>query len=172
MFNALQHNVSVMYGVNNPILSTSLITAICKAQEGLPFPKFLAGGKGGATGTSYKLFSKASTYTYNLWRSQVFTIDAPFSISLINLNFATSINVNHVITPILYFDNGASSVTGTEINSVNYPNGETSVSLTAASFNYNVHGNSNFVLELVFEGSALNAVTLPITIELETEDVG
>jgi hypothetical protein len=172
MFNQYCFNQTVFQGINNPVTSTSVITAICKAQEGLPFPKFLAGGKGGQGGLNYKLFKKATTYSLNLWRSQLFTIDAPFSISKIELSFATNINQNHIITPTLYFDNGGTMVTGTQIDSTNYPNGETGVILTPGSFNYNVHGNSNFVLELKFTGTALNAITLPITIELETEDVG
>ena len=172
MFNQYLFNQATFKGINNPVTSISVITAIVKAQEGLPFPKFLAGGVGGQGGNNYKLFSKATTYSLNVWRSQLFTIEDPFAISKIVLSFATNINQNHIITPILYFDNGGTTVTGTEINATNYPNGETGVTLTAGSFNYNVHGNNNFLLELRFTGTALNAVTLPITIELETEDVG
>jgi len=172
MFNRYTFNQTVFQGVNNPVTSTSVITAIGKVQEGLPFPKFVAGGKGGSGGANYKLFSKASTYSLNVWRSQLYTIENPFSISSINLNFSTNLNQNHIITPILYLDNGGTMVTGTQIDATNYPNGENGITLTAASFGYNVHGNSNFILELKFTGTALIAVTLPITIELETEDIG
>jgi hypothetical protein len=171
-FNQYQYNQDTYEGVNSPATSTSVITAVCKTQEGLPFPKFLAGGVGGQGGNNYKLFSKATTYSLNVWRSQLFTIDSPFSLSKIELSLSTNLNQNHIITPILYFDNGGTMVTGTEINATNYPNGETGIVLTPGNFAYNVHGQNNFILELRFTGTALIAVTLPISIELETEDVG
>lgn len=172
MFNQYLYNQGIYTGVNTPATSTSVITALAKAQEGLPFPKFVAGGVGGQGGNNYKLFSKATTYSLNVWRSQLFTIKDPFSISKIEIPLSTNINQNHIITPILYFDNGGTMVTGTTINSTNYPNGEKSITLTAGNFAYNVHGSNNFILELKFTGTALIAVTLPITIELETDDIG
>lgn len=172
MFNRYQYNEAVYFGINSPTTSTSVITAIAKVQEGLPFPKFLAGGMGGQGGNNYKLFSKASAYSLNIWRSALYSINGPFNVTEIVLPLSTNLNTNHIITPILYFDNGGSTITGTQIDTANYPDSPKSITLTAANFSYNVHGENNFLLQLNFTGTALIDVTLPITITLETEETG
>lgn len=170
MFNQYAYNQGIYQGVNSPVNSTSVITAICKAQEGLAFPKFLAGGKGGSAGSSYKLFSKAITYTQNLWRSKLYSFDTPFNVTAITLSFSTTLNQNHIITPTLYLDNGGTTVVGTQIDTINYPEGPKEITLYPANFSYNTHGDNNFLLELEFTGTDLIAVTLPITVEIETQE--
>jgi hypothetical protein len=172
MFNQNLYNQTTFKGINSPTLSTGIITAIAKVQEGLPFPKFLAGGVGGQGGNNYKLFSKASTYSNNYWRSQLFSIQGPFSVRSIVLSFSINLNQNHIITPVLYMDNGGTMVTGNAIDLSHYLDSPKSVTLTPANFSYNVHGDNNFYLQLNFTGTALIAITLPIVIEVETEEVG
>lgn len=131
------------------------------------------GGKGGSGGTTYQLFSKATTYSFNLWRSQLFTIGSPFRVNVVavKFSFASVIAANMTITPVLGFDDGSNIVSGTVINSTNYPNSEDAIIMTADNFGFNVHGINNFYLEFRFSGSALATIVLPIDIEVEKENV-
>jgi hypothetical protein len=172
MFNQYLYNQTVYQGITNPRATQGLITAVARIERGLSFPKFVCGGKGGTGGATYSIFKKANTYTLNIWKSQRFLVNQPFNITKIELSFSISLNVNMEITPILDIDNGASVITGTTINNTNYNSGILGVTLRPANFNYNVHGTNNFCLQLNFTGTELIAVTLPINIEIETEEQG
>jgi hypothetical protein len=172
MFNQYQYNQSVYQGITNPRAPFGIITAVARIESGLSFPKFVCGGKGGTGGMTYLIFKKADTYTLNIWKSQRFLVNQPFNITKIELSFSVGLNVNMEIVPILDIDNGSSVITGTTINNDNYDSGILGVTLRPANFNYNVHGSNNFCLQLNFTGSELIAVTLPITIEIETEEQG
>jgi hypothetical protein len=152
-----------------PAYSVSVITAMARVQEGLPTPKVIMGGKGGASGTTYSLFKKASTYTFGVWRSKVYSFDDPFNVTGIRIPLSAAIGSNMVVVPNLYFDNGSRSAVGTPINSSNYDNNQNYIFLSPDNFENNVHGEDNFWLELQFIGTSLISVLPPIDIDVETE---
>lgn len=138
-------------------------------QQNLPFPRFVMGGVGGGSGTTYALFKKSSSYVFNVWRSPVFNIGHDFDILSIKFAVMPDMAANMSIIPVIYFDNEDSNSVGTTINFTNYPNSEKLITLTSKNFGNGVHGKNNFFIEFQFTGSALAVVELPITIELEVE---
>jgi hypothetical protein len=74
------------------------------------------------------------------------------------------------IIPVLYFDNEDTNSVGTTINNTNYTNSEKLITLRPENFNGSVHGTGNFFLELQFSGSALVAVELPISIDIDIDE--
>lgn len=154
-----------------PTYNPSVITSVLGIQQNLAFPRFVIGAVGGASGTTYHLEKKATAYSFNVWRSPVYNIGHDFDVLSIKFAVMPEIGANMSIIPVLYFDNEDSSSVGTTINSTNYPNSEKLVKLGSKNFNNDVHGRNNFFLELQFTGSALVAVELPITIELEVEEL-
>lgn len=152
-----------------PAYNTSVITAVARAQLGISAPKFLIGGKGGSGGTTYSINKKTNSYTFSLWRSKVFVIDADFNIKAIYLTLTGEVGAYHTITPVIGLDDGATIVEGTIINNTNYVNSERYIVLTQSNFTGNIHGEKNFYLELRFSGAALIGVSLPIRVEIETE---
>lgn len=153
-----------------PTYNPSITTAVLGIQQNLPFPRFVMAGVGGASGTTYHLSKKASTYSFNVWRSPVYNIGHDFDVLTIKFAVMPEIGANMSIIPVLYFDNEDSSSVGNTINSTTYPDSDKLIKLTSKNFSNTVHGRNNFFLELQFTGSALVAVELPITIELEVED--
>ena len=154
-----------------PTYSPSLISAVHHVQQGLAAPKFIMGGRGGASGTTYTLFKQSTTYGFTVWRSQLFTVAAPFNIVAINFQLMTPMAANMTITPVLGFDDGTTIVAGTILNSTNYPNNESAISLSPDHFGFSVHGLNNFYLEFQFSGTALTGIFLPIEIKIETETI-
>lgn len=169
MFNLYTYNQNVYQGVNNPTTAPAVITAVARVQGGLPFPQFIIGGKGGGGGATTCVMKKASTYSLNIWKSPRIVINGPFNVIEIVLPLTIDLNVNHIIQPILDFDNGARVVYGTEINNSNFESGSNSITLTPECFDYDTHGENNVCLQLNFTGSSLIGVTLPITITVDTE---
>lgn len=151
-----------------PSYASSVITAIGGIQQNVPFPRFVMGGQ---NATTYKLFKKSSTYTFNNWRSQVFQIGKNFDVLSIRFAVLPDLTTNMSIIPVLYFDNQSSSSVGTTINSTNFANSLRLIYLTPKDFSNTVHGKHNFFLELQFQGSALAVVELPITIEVDIEEI-
>lgn len=151
-----------------PTYNESIITAIAKVQQNLPFPRFIMGGRG--NGPSYKLFKKSSSYVFNLWRSPVYQIGTSFDIKSIKLPINPDMAANMIITPVLYFDNEDSVSEGTIINSTHYSKSERLIILSPKDFGNSVYGRNNFFLELRFSGPALAVVGLPITIDLDVEE--
>lgn len=153
-----------------PTFDTSLITAVSRVQQNIPFPQFVIGGRGGASGTTYALFKKSTTYGFHVWRSEVYKIAKDFDIVEINFKVIPSLATNMRLIPVLYFDNETTVVPGNEINSINYTNSESFITLTAKNFTNSVHGNHSFFFELQSRGTVLATVALPITIEIEVND--
>lgn len=154
-----------------PTYHPSIVTSVLGTQQNLAFPRFVIGGVGQDGGTSYSLFKKGTQYRFNVWRSPVYNIGHDFDVLAIKFSVMPRIGANMSIIPVLYFDNEESSSVGTTINNTTYPNSEKLIKLTSKSFGNAVHGRNNFFLELQFTGSALIAVELPLTIELEVEDL-
>lgn len=153
-----------------PIYNSSVVTAVAKVAQNLPFPEFVMGGQGGSGGTTYGLFKKSSTYSFSLWRSESFVIGQDFDVLEIRFVVKPALTTNMTIIPVLYFDNASASATGTTINSTNYPNSDKLINLTSQNFSNATHGTNNFFLELQFTGSALAVVKLPIEIDIEVEE--
>lgn len=153
-----------------PSYNSSLITAVVRAQQGLSFPVFVAGGRGGASGTTYALEKKGTSYTYALWRSKVYSIGGPFEVRAIKFGLTAAVASNMTITPVISLDDDSSVVSSTVINSTNYANSELFIQLAPDNFGGNVKGEKNFYLEFRFSGSALVGIMLPIMIDIETEE--
>ncbi len=150
-----------------PTYSSSIITAVSRAQQNVPFPQYVIGGQNAGT---YKLFKKGTTYDFTVWRSKVYQIGKNFDVLQIKFSLVPVISAGMVIVPVLYFDNESSISVGTEINATNYPNSEKFIKLSSDTFAGAVHGRNNFFFELQFTGSSLAVVELPITIEIEEEE--
>lgn len=151
-----------------PTYASSIITAVAKVEQKLPFPSYIIGGRNAST---YKLFKKSTTYVFNNWRSPVYQIGKNFDVLEIIIPIYPDMTTNMSIIPVLYFDNEATNSIGTTINPTNYPDSDRMIVLTSKNFANSVHGKNNFFLELQFTGSALAVVELPIEIELEVEEI-
>lgn len=150
-----------------PSYASSIITAVSKVEQSLPFTKFVFGGRNAST---YKLFKKSTTHVFNNWRSPVYQIGKDFDIMEILIPIHPDMTTNMSIIPVLYFDNEDSNSVGTTLNSTNYPNSDRLIRLTSKNFSNAVHGRSNFFLELQFQGSALAVVGLPISIDIDIDE--
>lgn len=154
-----------------PSRNSSLISAVSRVSQGLAAPSFVMGGRSAST---YKLFKKATSYVYNLIRSEVFHVGHPFLVREINIPLASLPVTNTEIIPVLYFDNEQSSSVGTAINPTNYTDPTNlTMMLTADNFPDGTRGTNNFFLELQFTGSALLPVKpgRDFTIVVETEEL-
>lgn len=154
-----------------PTYASSVITAVSKVEQNLPFTKFIMAGQGGENEDEFKLFKKSTTYVFNNWRSPVYQIGKDFDIMEIKFPIHPDMTTNMSIIPVLYFDNEDSNSVGTTINSTNYPNSDRLITLTSKNFSNTVHGKQNFFLELQFQGSALAVVGLPISIDIDVEEL-
>lgn len=154
-----------------PTYNPSLITIVNKVQQGIPFPQFVIGGQGGAGENEFYLFKKSDAYGYNLWRSKVYQIGKDFDILDISFNLIPDMDATTEIIPIIYFDDESTVSVGTTINNTNYANTNKLITLTAKNFNNIVHGKSNFFIEFRFTGATLAVIGMPLTINLEIENV-
>jgi hypothetical protein len=150
-----------------PAFSPSIVSAIGRVQQGMAFPQFIFGGLGGLLTNEYKLFKKGTTYTFALWRSEVYKIGEPFKVNKIRLLLAVPMTSGQVILPTLRFDNDTIQSIGNTINVTNYPNSDQVITLTEDNFSQRVIGANSFFLELQCTGNSLAAITFPITIEIE-----
>src|SRR3990167_9688771 len=151
-----------------PSYAKSIITAVAKVAQVLPFPQYVIGGQNAST---YKLFKKSTTHVFNNWRSPVYQIGKDFDVMEIKFPIIPDMTTNMSIIPVLYFDNENSNSVGTTLNSTNYANSERLITLTGKNFNNTVHGRQNFFLELQFQGSALATVGLPISIDVDIQEL-
>jgi hypothetical protein len=147
--------------------SNGLISVVKNVQQGSAFPKFIMGG---TDGTNYNLDKNGTTYQTSIFRSENFNVGTTFRVKEISLRLGSAVASNMTITPKLYFDNEATSATGTVINTTNYPNANKYIDLNSANFGNAVEGKNNFYLELTFSGTALATVLLPIEITLEINE--
>ena len=152
-----------------PSYNSSLISSVARVSQDMDTPQYLLGGRGGAGGTTYALSKKSTTHTFSVWRSKVFEIGKPFNILKIKIPIHPAVTTNMTIVPVLYFDNEQTSASGTTINSTNF-SGKRLIQLTSKNFSNATNGKRNFFLELQFTGSALSTVSLPIKIDIETDD--
>jgi hypothetical protein len=150
-----------------PTYNNMVISCVSRVQTGLAFPKFLVGAWD-TVAPAYGIYKQGSTHSFSLFRSKVFHIGKDFQITNIRIPLAQAIAANMTIVPVLRFDDGSSTSVGTVINSTNYANSERTIDLTPDNFASGTAGKYHFCLELQMTGTALSAVSLPITIEVET----
>lgn len=154
-----------------PVYSPSVITAVANVQQGMAVPKFVMGGMTSAVGEAFALMKKSTSYVFSMWQSKRYSIGSPFNVVEINLPLSHAPETDTLIIPILNFDDGETVVAGTPIRLLDYPEGGSHITLGAANFDYDVHGERNFMLEFHFRGT-LTDVMLPINIQIETEEQG
>lgn len=179
MYNHHPYNQREYFGGNRafvtstpPVYSPSLVTAVARVEQGFSIPKFVFGGVGGANQSTYGLFKKATTYGFSMWQSKRYVVGMPFNINDISIPLKQTPTTDTLIIPVLNFDDGENVVAGHAIDLASYQDGEKVITLSPYTFEGNVHGDRNFCLELHFRGTALATVTLPISIEIETEEQG
>lgn len=121
---------------------------------------------GWSDGTGKGLDKRSTTYSSNMWRSEVFRIGQPFQINKIRIPLAQLLTASMTITAKIIFDDLTASTTITPtINSTNFASKKNAVIKPKG-----LKGEHNFFLELRWTGTALATVSLPITIEGETLD--
>lgn len=152
-----------------PVYKPSLISAVTRVQQGISAPSFIIGGQQHGDSETYALFKKSNSYNFNMWRSWLFEVSKPFNITSIEIPLTGPIASGFSIIPVLGFDDGQRRVIGTTISSGNYDAGERYIKLQPDDFDFDVHGENNFYVELCFFGNGLMGIALPINIELETE---
>lgn len=166
------HDPNLPGGVHGVINATAtgaasdgVVTCLKRIQqESFSYPKFVVGHRdAGGSG----LDKQSTTYGTSIWQSQLFNINTAFEIKRIRISLGAAVAANMTITPTVYTDDfSASSTEGlTVINSTNYPNSERYV-----EYFPQISGNSNFVLELSWTGTALCPVLLPIEVDVEILD--
>ena len=102
-----------------------------------------------------------------MWWSQLYRIGQPFKITKIRIPLAQPLATGMSIIPKIYIDSGAGSDTLTTIDSTNYGTSRQTVVIRPE----NLTGDNDFWLQLMWAGSVLCTVALPITIEYELLDV-
>lgn len=179
MFNQHLYNSSIYQGNNlgydrriPPVYSESIITAVSHVQQGLSIAQFLMGGKGGVNSQTYSLFSKGNDYAFSMWQSKRFVVGDPFNILSIGFSLTEALSDDMLIIPVLSFDDDERRIAGNIMSVDTYPGWGRSFTLTPYSFGSDVHGESNFCLEIHFRGTDLVSVALPILIDIETESQG
>lgn len=118
----------------------------------------MAIGSGSDTDKQLDKYSSSATLN-SVWRSQVFSIGAPFEIKEIRLQFGGTVSANTTITGKVYYDDGSSSESLRVINSTNFANSERTATLYTTT-----KGNNNFFLEFVFTGTSSLPIVPLITI--------
>lgn len=166
------HDPNLPGGVHGVINATAtgatddgLVTCLKRIQqESFSYPKFVVGHRDAG---GYGLDKQSTTYGTAIWQSQLFNINTAFEIKRIRVSLGAAVAANMTITPTIYVDDFSSSSTEglTPINNTNYSASERHIEWTPQ-----ISGNSNFVLELAWSGSALCPVLLPIEIDVELLD--
>jgi hypothetical protein len=110
----------------------------------------------------------STTYQTSYWQSRVFKIGRPFQIKSVTIPLAQAVATNMTIAMNIYVDDASTSIPLATINSTNYSGSERLIKDTTDA----VRGYSNFFLELVWSGTALATVGLPITIIVDIEEDG
>lgn len=108
----------------------------------------------------------STTYGTSVWQSEVVPVGRPFRVMKLQLPLAQAMAANMTLTAKIVVDNGTTTHTLRTINNTNFPNSEKNILL----YDDGIRGKHDFYLELTWSGSALCTVSLPISIELETEE--
>lgn len=149
---------STSAGSNQNVTAFKIVTHASNKQPGV-----IVGWK---DGSSQGLDKITTTYGGATFWSEVFRIGRPFQIKKVRIPLAQAVAANMTVIPKIYVDDSASSTALTTINNTNYTASERNIIQHPAG----VTGKHNFFLELVWSGTALLTVALPITIEGEYLD--
>lgn len=153
-----------------PTNNVSVTTSMARVVQNTPFPQYVIGSVGGSAGTTYGLFKKTTTYGITTFRSELIPVGGRFDVISVEFSLIPGVAAGMQISPILHFDDGTSTSTGTSINVSNYPNADKIIRLNSKNFANTVRGQKNFFLELRFIGLVLAVVELPIKIVIDTID--
>lgn len=160
-----------------PVRTSSSSSATGKAVTSLKYvtqasgiyPRIVIGYK-----DSYgSVLDKISGAATSVFRSEIFVVERPFSISRIRIPLSDAVGANTTIVPKLYFDNGTTTKTLATINNTNY-SGNRIVNYKAqeieetATSGYN--GQHNFFIEFTMSGSDNIHILLPIEITVTILD--
>lgn len=136
-----------------------LVTALAfSEQRSLAMPGLLIGWRDAG---AFGIDSLSTTYQTHYWRKR-FSVGRPFRIKRVRFPLGAAVASNMTLVPTWYVDDLSSNTAGTTINTTNY----------AASERYieqypGVTGKNDFTLQLVWSGTALLPVKLPIEIDVE-----
>lgn len=154
-----------------PEYATSLMSAVARVEQGLPFPTFVTGGQD-ADG-NYGLFKKSATYNLSIFQSGVFHIGHEFTVQEITIPFTRNIStVDAGVVAVIHFDSEQGTSESDSIDSSMFSDNQNTVTLVPSNFGGNVKGTNNFYLELRLYGPELLTVSLPITIKVHSEATG
>lgn len=107
--------------------------------------------------------SLSTTYQSSFWRSQRYSLGKRGIVKKIIYQLGAALAANMTIVPTIFIDDANTSTALTTINSTNY-SGRRVIQQA------NVPFNDNFLLQLNWTGTALCPITLPIVIEVETQE--
>ena len=155
-------------GLHNIIKSTSAgangnVTALKFVAQASSVRPVALVGWGDDSAKGIDKFDSAGTLGAYFW-TQVFNMGGKFTVKKIQLPLGRAVASGMTITPKIWVDNKTTSVTGRTINSTNFASSERLITLTDE-----IQGDNNFFIEFAFTGTVPLPITLPITIEVESE---
>lgn len=140
--------------------TTPWVTAIKVLQQGQTAQPIV----GWKDNNSYGLDKLSTTYGQSVWRSQIYSFGNQAEVKELRIPLAQAVGANQTLTVNLYGDDKSTYKTVGTINSTNYPSGDRFITLKPpTSFRF----YNNFMLELVWSGTALMTVSTPISIIVE-----
>lgn len=165
-------NSALPQGLHNVVRSTSTganqnVTALKYVLQSSSITPQLVVGWGDDSAKGLDKKSTSATYA-SVYRSDIVTIGKKFTVIKVRIPLGDTVAANMSITPKIYFDDGSSSSTLTEINNTNF-SGKRAIIYKAPDLNA-IGGTNNFFVELSFAGTVALPVTLPIELEVTLYD--
>lgn len=162
------HNVLTPAG----LAATSIVSAV-KCVDNLTSKEYPIFGHRDST-PSYGLSRYSESGTQNgVFRSESFIVGKRFKIRELRVPITGAVASGLVNKPTIVFDNGASTITLTEINNTNF-SGATEVHYKAMEIDAlgsGVIGRNDFYVQFQFDAGTVNkGVALPVSILVETLD--
>lgn len=145
------------------------ITSVKKVQQSSNIEPKVIVGWGDDSGYG---IDKSGTGTFNnVWRSELFKINAPYYIEKIRIPLGTALADNMEIVPKLIVDDGVETKTLKTINTTNYEAGTRKIIYKPQELlDDDAEGENNFILELNWGGTVELPVLLPIEIDVKLKD--
>lgn len=164
---------NLQMGVHNILKSTAgattpMVTAVKYVQQGATSQPLV--GWVDHTGTQGAnvcgLDKLSTTYGTSIFRGRMERVGANFKITEVRIPLAQAVAANQTITVKVYTDDASASTTIATINSTNYTASDRFIKVYPTG-DKSVSGKNNFFIELVFSGSSLAVVGLPLTTVVE-----
>ena len=163
--------------LHNIIRTTSagangICTAIKMVQQGDLTTKIVV-GSGDDSAKQLDKYSTTGTYD-SIWRSNIVSIGAGFSISKIRIPLGAALAANMAITPKVYYDDASTSKTLNVINTTNFTSGARKIIYNQGDIKSDsINPKNNFFIELAFAGTVNLPITFPIEVVVDVrEDEG